>query len=284
MKNLNGNVRAACAAWLLAVAVLFGAGGAPAVAEEAASPTIDLLVIPDSSAYEIWDTWEIVEFLDFQIETANAALTKAGTDVTVRMVKYQSDWSLDARAMSASKVLSLARENETYAAMRDKVAADVVVVVIGDGEYGNHRRTHADCGAAGFARPGSAAAKDKAFVVIGIDNACPSNFGLTHQLGHLFGVRHSRYDVLKAGGKALATNPNISAFGYVDVKNKVADVMALDTQCEAAKIKCKHQPFYSDPELLVDGKIPLGRPAASGRWADGARAVRKAAPIVAGYR
>jgi hypothetical protein len=190
----------------------------------------------------------------------------------------------DASNLSAGEALAAALEKPAYAAMRTSSKADVVVVLIGDRSYSNLRRTHSDCGAATTANPGSANAADSAFVVVSVANACKPNSGLVHQIGHILGLRHSRFDLKSAGKVAIASNPKAYAFGYTNMKGRIADVMALDTQCNVAKVKCRHVPYYSDPELIIDGKFRLGRPILSGHGADAARVVRKNAPLVAAYR
>jgi hypothetical protein len=284
MKILKAIRNAAVAVRLLAAAATVGVSGSGATAEEATPETIDVMFIVDTSADNDWDSWELDEILDYQIDTVNAAFAKAGSDIIVKRIDLQSDLSLDARSMSATKVLEKSLKNIKYKKMRNQSKADVVAVVIGDRGYGNYRQSHDDCGAAGLGRPSSETAKENAFVVISTANNCRPNNSLIHQLGHILGVRHSRYDVLKSGNKKLATNPDAFAFGYTDVKNRLSDVMALDDQCKIAGVKCARHLFYSDPKLLIDGKVPLGKPVSSGRGADAARAVRKWAPVVAAYR
>ena len=98
-----------------------------------------------------------------------------------------------------------------------------------------------------------------------------------HQLGHLLGADHDRFDCQQGSDRQR------SNFGFVSVASGVRTIMASDLACNAAGVECPALPYWSNPDVSHNG-TRLGVPAGQPDAADNSRAIVEGAERVAAFR
>ena len=130
--------------------------------------------------------------------------------------------------------------------------------------------------------------------------ACGSET-FVHQLGHVMGLQHDRYEACAGDGSACSasgTGRLPYEYGYVNQRAFEAGadydswwytVMGLSTQCEQAGLTvCERVMYFSNPALTYAGD-PLGvagdrYTAAVNGPADAVRTLNETSAMVAGFR
>ena len=152
-------------------------------------------------------------------------------------------------------------------ALRDRVGADIVSLMVGDSDY---------CDRIGN-------------VAFGLTR---QGCGFTHALGHHLGLFHDRYD--RSGGGRGAAHP---AYGYVNQQGLVAGaargrrwrtIMSEPSQCSDAGTVCPRVLLFSNARRSYNGD-PLGVPYGAGGLgaggpADAAAVLEVTGPAVARLR
>ena len=129
-------------------------------------------------------------------------------------------------------------------AMRDRVAADIVVLIRRQG-----RNDSASAAAWDILTPVSVDFAPKAFAFISSHDSARA---FAHELGHLMGLRHDRHADCKGGSCAAAAFPY--AYGYQNcgpesVAERWRTIMAYEEQCSS-----RGEPrIFSSPELDHQG-------------------------------
>src|SRR5690606_1243984 len=72
-----------------------------------------------------------------------------------------------------------------------------------------------------------------------------------HEIGHNFTVMHDRYTCKDY--KLQANYDFETGWGYVNLNDKVRDIMSYDIECLAHGMTCARLPYYSNPRLFVNG-------------------------------
>lgn len=76
-----------------------------------------------------------------------------------------------------------------------------------------------------------------------------------HEIGHNFTIYHDRF---QCPGIQLQSNyPDETGFGFVNVNEKVRDIMSYSTECAFHSTSCSVLPYYSNPRFFVNGH-PFG--------------------------
>ena len=78
---------------------------------------------------------------------------------------------------------------------------------------------------------------------------------LAHEIGHNFTVEHDRFQCPKI--KLKRNYAQETGFGFVNLNEKVRDLMSYAKECGAHKIGCDWIHYYSNPRILINGR-PFG--------------------------
>lgn len=74
---------------------------------------------------------------------------------------------------------------------------------------------------------------------------------LAHEIAHLFGAQHDRYQMVLEGRE---THDNAISYGYVDLENEFMTIMSYASKCiDAGVDTCRKLPLFSNPELIHQG-------------------------------
>ncbi len=85
-----------------------------------------------------------------------------------------------------------------------------------------------------------------------------SAYATAHEIGHNFTVLHDRYQCFST--KLNQNYPQESGWGYVNLNEKVRDIMSYDSECTAHGLSCTEVPYFSNPRIFINGQ-PFGLPA-----------------------
>lgn len=165
--------------------------------------------------------------------------------------------------------------------LRDDYAADEVVLLIED---------FTACGLAWLMMEVSQDFEEYAFAVVN-QSCATGNYSFGHEMGHNMGAQHDWYQYLKSYGLTPAYP---YSFGYVNASAGWRTIMAYDTECADRDLDCSRLPYWSNPDLALDGE-PMGVPAGTsttcvvGEYdpncdADNHKTLNATASIVASFR
>ncbi len=246
---------------------------------------IDVAVFYTPYVREAWGgTEEIETRIDLMVAETNQAYMAGGVNQRVRLVAVE-----EVEYTQSDVVTDLSRlTNKTDGymdgihAVRDQFAADAVLLVrSGLGANANLMATVS----ADFERIAFATTK-------------ANSLTFAHELGHLMGLHHDRYEVCENGRCTRMAFPY--AYGYVNLRafgqgtaasTRWRSVMAYDTRCDDAGFSCEWLLRFSNPDQIYPdpGGDPLGQSGlepsgdADGP-SDGVRVLNRTRGYVANFR
>ncbi len=191
--------------------------------------------------------------IDLMAAEANQAFLDSGARVRVALVAVE-EVSYRERFLSADLRHLFFRDDgylDGVHAVRDRVGADIVVLV-----------TLTRGGIAFAMREVSTDFEDRALAVVGADSS-PGVFA--HELGHVMGLLHDRYEEC---GKTCDSPALPYGYGYVNQRGfepgaptsaRWRTVMSLNGQCEEENVDCVSLLRFSNPGQTHGGD-PLGAP------------------------
>ena len=232
--------------------------------------TIDVAVVYTRAAREaLGGTAALAALVDLGVAETNQALAASGVRHRLRLVE-RSEVAYDETGDSIVDMVRLLRSSDGHLdgvhALRDRVGADVVSLVVGESDVCEFAAT-----AFGLTRRGC---------------------GFAHLLGHHLGLSHDRYDE-HDGGRGAA-HP---AYGYVNPRGLAAGaarnrrwrtLMSDSSQCSNANTVCARVLRFSNARQRYNGD-PLGVPYGVGGLgvggpADAAAVIEITGPAVARLR
>ena len=191
--------------------------------------TIDVLVVYSNQTAAAAGS-AIAAQIQQAIDTANTVYANSGVSTRLRLVQSQQVSYNESGDFATD--LSWLTSNGSIASLRTTYGADVVSMIIENGQY---------CGY-GYVGPSAG----YAFSVV--NRGCSSsNYSLVHEIGHNFGALHDAY-------VDPSSTPYAYGHGYVNCAGAWRDVMAYPTQCGGTRI-----PYLSNPNIAYGSPAyPLG--------------------------
>ncbi len=193
--------------------------------------------------------------IDLLIQEANQAYADSGVHQSLSLVAAREAKLL--QSILATHVRRFMNPDDGYIdevhAVRDEVGADICVLLVGKTPTGSTAVT-------------TLAEASEAFAVVG---ALSGSGSFVHELGHLQGVAHDRYQDCKING-SCPDEAGTDGFGYVNQRAFAAGapassrwrtVMAFNRQCGDNGIDCPRLLRFSNPDLVYPD--PGGDPI---RW------------------
>jgi hypothetical protein len=211
-----------------------------AASEDGSTITLDLLSVytPQALAGAGGEA-NLAATLRAAIAQANLAFENSRMTVRFRLVAIAEVSRADSADLAAD--LAWVRANSSVAALRDRVGADLVSLIVEDGGGACGRGYVLSAGQSPAAFGGSA------FQVTQRDCAV-GNLTLAHEHGHNVGFQHDR-----ANGAPPENAYATWAFGHV-VDGQFRTVMAYSAPCSAG---CPRAPYFSNPGVTYRG-YPTG--------------------------
>jgi reprolysin-like metallo-peptidase family M12B len=162
--------------------------------------------------------------------------------------------------------LNLVRADPTVAALRNLVRADLVSLIVDNGDNA------IACGIGFLMVTNSVAFAPNGFSVV--ERECATgNLSFAHELGHNMGSHHD--PLVSVGEPTLA----LYGHGFVDVVGKFRTIMAYNDQCVTAGFNCTRIPYFSSPNKMFNGRT-VGNAATS----DNARSLSETGGTVSSFR
>ncbi|MBT5231098.1 MAG: hypothetical protein HOM11_12570 [Methylococcales bacterium] len=228
------------------------------LASNAHAITVDVLVLYTQDAQN--STSSIETKINQYIESSNAVYRDSGLDLKLRLAHTQVIDIADTEGVTGTGLDNLRRSAQVQR-LREQFGADATALISKAVPNGNGLIT-CGIGYVGQGRNGqlSSSSKDIAYSMSAIDCGAST---FTHELGHNFGLGHSR----KQGSTGGVFDHGV---GY-GVDNRFTTVMAYDFIFNAVDIN-----KFSSPALSCNG-VPCGVAAGSSDSADAVAAIK---PII----
>lgn len=223
----------------------------------------DLLVLYTAKAASVHGQANLESMIQSSVQAANQAYLNSKADIALNLVGLQQAAVTESSTMP--NTLDAFRQNSTVRALRDKLAADMVVLVSENTDF---------CGYAGlWVTITATGSNTDAYAVV--YPGCLSNQTLAHEVGHLQGLGHDREN---EGG----TPAYPYAFGYrVCVTGGFRDIMAYP--CDGTNVTRSLN--FSNPYVNVNGYATgIAYETNPSKSAEAARALNNSATKVAAYR
>lgn len=166
----------------------------------------------------------------------------ATSHVDMECIALSENWS------SMNEALEAVRTDTSIAARRAALAADLVVMLVGDGYESCGFTMYPDYPLYPIDENIDQYAHDAAFAVVE-DGCALGQSSLAHEIGHLFGMKHERFNEL--GGVN-----DYCGYGYpvMTGSSPVAlSIMAYDDYCDYMGETCSRTTYYSIPRKPATG-------------------------------
>ena len=247
-------------------------------------PSIDVLVVYTPQARTAaGGSKRMRELIQLAVAETNQSYQNSQLDQRLNLVHYEE---VDYEEESFPEALSHLTHPtdgvmDNVHELRDEYAADEVVLLIED---------FTACGLAWLMMEVSPDFETYAFAVVN-QSCATGNYSFGHELGHNMGAQHDWYEYLQSAGLAPAYH---YSFGYVNAPAGWRTVMAYNAECEDRGLDCLRLPYWSNPDLALDGE-PMGVPEGTstscvpGEYdpncdADNRKTLNATASTVAGFR
>ncbi|MFD3743330.1 M12 family metallo-peptidase [Nocardia sp. NPDC058633] len=233
-------------------------------------PVIDLLVFYTPEVLAARGSEQaVLTAINSSVQGMNDALSRSEIAGQVRVTHALKAGSGEAVTGRGGTALDWLRGNTAVQQARDEYKADLVSLVITGGE-----------GVANLPSvPVSQASSGAAWSVVGNDWLEPDlargEAGVfAHELGHNLGGMHDWGTTPGTGGAHPERHGHVTAAGHVDI-------MAYNNS-PLCTTKCQRKPYYSNPDVTVDGES-FGRRGGN-HPSDIASVFAQTIPVVAAYR
>jgi len=216
----------------------------------------DLLVVYTAASANAWGVAELEGMIQSSVQYANQAYLNSQVGINLNVVGMQQVSVTEAGGMVAT--LDAVRQSSEVRSLRDKLAADMVVLVSQDSDY---------CGYAYLAIFSTV----DAYSVV--NSRCLGGYTLAHEVGHLQELDHDRTNSVGAGLYPYS-------YGYREcVSGGFIDIMSYPCG-GVARI-----PNFSNPNIWYNGYATgISYESNPSQAADSARSLNETANSVAAYR
>jgi hypothetical protein len=255
-KNVTG------AADLLGTTVDYGSGGTTSLVAGDAI-VHDVLILYTASSAAKWGQATLASMIQSAVQAANQAYVNSQVNVTLNVVGLQQGPINEGSGMGAT--VNALKTNSTVRALRDSLAADMVVLINENTDY---------CGYADlwYSYSGTTTNWD---AYAGVQSGCLSMQAFAHEIGHLQQLDHNRENVTGLAAYAYS-------YGYrLCTSDGFRDIMSYPCSSGGStRIN-----YFSNPSLTFNG-YPIGISYESNpsKAADSARSLRETAMTAAAYR
>jgi hypothetical protein len=212
-------------------------------------PTLGVLVLYTQAVDN--STSDITGLIQLSIDETNQ--TYANSNLTQNVYLAHSEQTSYNESGRSFKNHTDALDNpndgmmDNVASLRNQYNADkVILLVTGPVNY---------CGRANSIN----ATKNSAFAAVRYDCSTSPSYALPHEIGHLLGARHNRY-------QDNSNTPYKYGHGYVDPNNNWHTIMAYSEKCGG----CPTVPYWSNPDINYP---PTGQAMGTSTYEDNARAI-----------
>lgn len=222
----------------------------------------DVLVLYTAASASAFGQAALESMIQSAVESANQAYLNSQANIALKVVGLQQAPLSESSGMQST--LSALQQNSTVRSLRDKLAADMVVLVSQNSDW---------CGYAGlWVTTTSAGTNTDAYAVV--YSNCLSNQTLAHEIGHLQGLGHDREN---EGG----TPSYPYAYGYrVCTSDGFRDVMSYACSTNVPRVL-----QFSNPYVFYNGYATgIAYESNPSKAAEAARALNNNATKVAAYR
>lgn len=231
------------------------------------SNSVDLLVVTTAdSAFYAGGTNLLNQSIQAAVTDTNAGFVASNVDLQIRLVAIEPTDYIETN----NTVLDWERLwgtsdgflNEVHT-LRDQHSADLVMLIIGEGDH--------FCGVAGWWTNGTNLLAQGGFSVL--TEYCIPTTIFAHELGHNFGLQHDRFTNNDGGFQPYA-------HGYVAPSESWYTIMAYPNGCN---FNCSPLNRWSNPSQKINGE-PLGVPIGNIDAADNVAAINLTKSDVANFR
>lgn len=243
------------------VAVDYGTGGTTLAASNAVVQ--DLLVVYTAAAASKWGQATLESMIQSAVVSANQAYQNSQANISVNVVGLQQV-AISESGSGMQTTLSNLTKNTEVRGLREKLAADMVVLVSQDSDW---------CGYASLAWTSNGITTNyDAYAVT--YSSCLSNQTLAHELGHLQGLDHNRENAGSSAEYPYSYGYRIcGSAGFLDI---------MSYQCSTSTPRVLN---FSNPYVSYNGYATgISYEADPARSAETARTLNNTATKVAGYR
>ncbi len=223
----------------------------------------DLLVVYTATSATTWGQATLESMINSAVQSANQAYVNSGVNVTLNLVGLQQV-ALKESGSGMQATLSALKADSTIKSLRDKLAADMVVMVSQDSDW---------CGYASLNwMTFNGVTTWDAYAVN--YSSCLSNNTLAHEVGHLQQLDHNRENGNGTSGKYPYS------YGYRKcVTGGFMDIMSYSCSGAARILQ------FSTPNLTYNGYATgIAYETDPANAADAARSLNDTATLVASYK
>ena len=251
------------AADVMATSADYGTGGATTLAGASAGAVVhDVLILYTAASASKWGQGTLESMVQSAVQAANQAYVNSQANVTMNVVGLQQSSVSESGGMAGT--VDALKNNTTVRSLRDRLAADMVVLVSENTDY---------CGYATlwYSYSGSSTNWD---AYAAVNSGCLSNQVLAHEVGHMQQLDHNRENATGMAAYAYSYGYRLcSSGGFVDI-------MSYPCSTGVPKIN-----YFSNPNITYNGYATgISYEANPGNSAETARTLNNTAAQVANYR